>query len=222
MDILQKIADICSKKLTRHFVEEGLRKRIARDLHDDMGSTLSSINIISKVALQRHTADGHLKNQLSSIKDYSLNMMESMSDMVWAINPFNDNMESLLIKMKEWAAEICEPKLIGLLFEVSGNTEIVKLDAEKRKQIFLIFKEAVNNAVKYSNCKNILVKLEYEEVNKKLDLIIGDDGDGFDIKQRKTGNGLQNMQARSHILQGQVHIISESEKGTRIHLACMV
>jgi signal transduction histidine kinase len=222
LSILQKIAGICSKKVTRYFVEEGLRKKIARDLHDDMGSTLSSINIISKVALQQHPADGHLKNQLSSIKDYSSDMMESMSDMVWAINPLNDSMESLLIKMKEWAAEICEPKQVSLHFDTDGNTGLVKLDAVKRKHVFLIFKEAVNNAVKYSECKAIFIKLVHNEVEKNLELVITDDGNGFDVAHHKTGNGLSNMQARAAILQGQMQIVSSNNKGTCIHLVCPV
>jgi len=159
LDILQKIADTCAKKLTRNFVEEGLRKKIARDLHDDIGSTLSSINIISKVALQQSNIQEHLKNQLTSIKDYSLHIMESMGDMVWAINPENDSIESLISKMKEWAAEICEPREVQLYFESSAGIENIKLDTEKRKHFFLIFKEAINNAIKYSQCKNIHVHM---------------------------------------------------------------
>lgn len=220
--LLQKIADICSKKVTRYFVEEGLRKKIARDLHDDMGSTLSSINIISKVALQQHPGDGHLEKQLSSIKDYSSNMMESMSDMVWAINPLNDTMESLLIKMKEWAAEICEPKQIVVTFDENGNTGYIKVDAEKRKHVFLIFKEAINNAAKYSNCQNIYIVLLHDASNNKLELKIMDDGIGFDVTHHKTGNGLQNIQSRAGILQGQVHIVSSAQKGACIHLVCQL
>jgi len=159
LDILQKIADTCAKKLTRNFVEEGLRKKIARDLHDDIGSTLSSINILSKVALQQSNIQEHLKNQLTSIKDYSLHIMESMGDMVWAINPENDSIESLISKMKEWAAEICEPREVQLYFESSAGIENIKLDTEKRKHFFLIFKEAINNAIKYSQCKNIHVHM---------------------------------------------------------------
>lgn len=220
--ILEKIADICSKKVTRYFVEEGLRKKIARDLHDDMGSTLSSINIISKVALLKHSGNDHLKKQLASIKDYSSDMMESMSDMVWAINPHNDSLESLLVKMKEWAAEICEPKQIVINFEEKGNAGHVKLDAEKRKHVFLIFKEAINNAAKYSNCKNISIQLAHDAGQNNLELIITDDGDGFDVTHHKTGNGLHNMRTRAGILQGQVQVVSSSEDGSCIHLVCQI
>lgn len=164
LDILQKITDTCTKKLTRNFVEEGLRKKIARDLHDDIGSTLSSIYIISKVALQQSNIQEHLKNQLTSIKDYSLHIMESMGDMVWAINPENDSIESLISKMKEWAAEICEPREVQLYFESSAGIENIKLDTEKRKHFFLIFKGAINNAIKYSQCKNIHVHMNINQI----------------------------------------------------------
>ncbi len=217
LEILQKIADTCAKKLTRNFVEEGLRKKIARDLHDDMGSTLSSINIISKVALQQSNIEGHLKNQLTSIKDYSLNMMESMGDMVWAINPENDTVESLLAKMKEWAAEICEPREVQLHFETPAEFEHIKLDTEKRKHLFLIFKEAVNNAIKYSQCKNIYVKMSVPEA-AKIQLSVADDGIGFDMRHQKKGNGLGNMSARAGQLQAGINIISALGKGTIIEV----
>lgn len=217
LTILLKIADICSKKVTRYFVEEGLRKKIARDLHDDMGSTLSSINIISKVALQQSNIEGHLKNQLTSIKDYSLNMMENMGDMVWAINPQNDTIESLISKMKEWAAEICEPREVQLHFETSAEFEHLKVDAEKRKHLFLIFKEAINNAIKYSQCKNIYVKMK-ETAGARIQLFITDDGIGFDMEHHKSGNGLMNMTARAQQLQADINIISAVGKGTVIEL----
>ena len=217
LELLQKIADICAKKLTRNFVEEGLRKKIARDLHDDMGSTLSSINIISKVALQQSSIEGHLKNQLTSIKDYSLHMMESMSDMVWAINPDNDSIESLVSKMKEWAAEICEPREVQLYFESSAGIENIKLDTEKRKHFFLIFKEAINNAIKYSQCKNIHVHMN-KTAAAIIRMSIMDDGIGFNMQDHKKGNGLLNMQARAHQLQAEMNIKSTPGKGTTIEL----
>lgn len=221
LDILQKIADTCAKKLTRNFVEEGLRKKIARDLHDDIGSTLSSINIISKVALQQSNIQEHLKNQLTSIKDYSLHIMESMGDMVWAINPENDSIESLISKMKEWAAEICEPREVQLYFESSAGIENIKLDTEKRKHFFLIFKEAINNAIKYSQCKNIHVHMN-KTAAAIIRMSIMDDGIGFNMQDHKKGNGLLNMQARAQQLQAEMNITSAAGKGTHVELTSKI
>ncbi|MBN8834447.1 MAG: hypothetical protein BGO53_01090 [Sphingobacteriales bacterium 39-19] len=221
LDILQKIADTCAKKLTRNFVEEGLRKKIARDLHDDIGSTLSSINIISKVALQQSNIQEHLKNQLTSIKDYSLHIMESMGDMVWAINPDNDSIESLISKMKEWAAEICEPREVQLYFESSAGIENIKLDTEKRKHFFLIFKEAINNAIKYSQCKNIHVHMN-KTAAAIIRMSIMDDGIGFNMQDHKKGNGLLNMQARAQQLQAEMNITSAAGKGTHVELTSKI
>ncbi len=221
LDILQKITDTCTKKLTRNFVEEGLRKKIARDLHDDIGSTLSSINIISKVALQQSNIQEHLKNQLTSIKDYSLHIMESMGDMVWAINPENDSIESLISKMKEWAAEICEPREVQLYFESSAGIENIKLDTEKRKHFFLIFKEAINNAIKYSQCKNIHVHMN-KTAAAIIRMSIMDDGIGFNMQDHKKGNGLLNMQARAQQLQAEMNITSAAGKGTHVELTSKI
>lgn len=221
MDILQKITDTCTKKLTRNFVEEGLRKKIARDLHDDIGSTLSSIYIISKVALQQSNIQEHLKNQLTSIKDYSLHIMESMGDMVWAINPENDSIESLISKMKEWAAEICEPREVQLNFDTSAEFENIKIDAEKRKHFFLVFKEVINNAIKYSHCKKIQVQVNMI-AGTQIHLSITDNGTGFDIQHHKQGNGLTNMRARANLLQAEMNITSVLGKGTHVELTSKI
>lgn len=217
LKILQKIADTCSKKVTRNFVEEGLRKKLASDLHDDIGSNLSSINIISKVALLQPGIADQLKQHLASIKDYSLNMMENMSDMVWAINPGNDNVDSLVSKMKEWAAEICEPRQIILHFEVSQRLDNMLLDAEKRKHLFLIFKEALNNAAKYSECRNIHIKIR-EAAHHNIGFSIQDDGVGFQLQNHKIGNGLMNMQTRADQLNAELKIFSGPGLGTTLEL----
>ena len=219
LKILQKIADTCSKKVTRQFVEEDLRKKIARDLHDDMGSTLSSINIISKVALQQHDMADKVKNYLASIKDYSLNMMENMSDMVWAINPQNDNMDSLVSKMKEWAAEICESREIALHFETPDSFDNLQIDAEKRKHLFLIFKEALNNAVKYSKCQHINITISQQGINN-IAVSIHDDGVGFSMENHKKGNGLANMKTRAAQLNATINIHAIQGQGTIVELVC--
>lgn len=215
--ILQKISETCSKKITKYFVEENLRRQIARDLHDDLGSTLSTINIISKVLLDREGNDTMLKKQLAHIKGYSSNMMENISDMVWAINPRNDNVESVLSRMKEWAAEICEPRQINLYFETANKIEQAELSTEKRKNVFLIFKEAVNNAAKYSNCKSLVVKFE-QESNGNMSMKIKDDGEGFDLNNYKAGNGVKNMKARAQQIGAELYLQSSRGEGTLIEL----
>ncbi|MEQ8810560.1 MAG: tetratricopeptide repeat protein [Imperialibacter sp.] len=155
---------------------ERMRNAIARDLHDDIGSTLSSINIMSQLALKED--NGHAGQYFQSIQEHSSKIMESMSDIVWSINPNNDSLEQVLVKMKEFAAEILEPKGIAFSFQGIDEVKNIELASEKRKNVFLIFKEAINNAAKYSNASKIIINVAGQ--NGNIIFSISDNGNGFD------------------------------------------
>jgi ligand-binding sensor domain-containing protein/signal transduction histidine kinase len=212
---LLQIASICSAKISRYFVEEQIRSKVARDLHDDMGSSLSSINIMSKIALEKNEPLIS-NNYLKVIRENAALMQESLSDIVWAINPQNDTMEKVLVRMKEFAAELCEPLNIQYDFIEEGDLSIVKLDINTRKDFYLIFKESINNAVKYSECNRITVHMRYQLSG--LVLRINDDGKGFDLNVKRSGNGLKNMKHRADTIHGQLKIESEFGSGTQISL----
>ncbi|HEX6182040.1 MAG TPA: two-component regulator propeller domain-containing protein, partial [Chitinophagaceae bacterium] len=125
--LLEKIAGICSNKISKYLVAEKVRADIARDLHDEMGSTLTSINIMSTLALQQTGTDA-ITNNLQKIKNYSGDMMESMSDIVWAINPLNDSMDRMILRMRELAEELLEPARINYNFREEGEVHKLKLD----------------------------------------------------------------------------------------------
>lgn len=213
--MLQQIASICSAKISRYFVEEQIRSKVARDLHDDMGSSLSSINIMSKIALEKNEP-AVATNYLKVIRENAALMQESLSDIVWAINPQNDTMEKVLVRMKEFASEICEPLNIQYEFEEEGDLSNVKLDINTRKDFYLIFKESINNAAKYSECQRIIVRMSY--TMRGLKLLIYDDGKGFDPDERRSGNGLKNMKHRAEVIHGELTIQSKPGNGTQITL----
>lgn len=194
---------------------EKMRNTIARDLHDDIGSTLTSINVLSKVALEPQE-DGFVRSSLQKIKDRSGAIMEKMDDIVWAINPQHDTMEELLSRMKEFAAELLEPANIDYRFEEKGDLTAMKLDVRRRKELYLLFKEAVNNAMKYSGCRTITIRLEQEHGGLRME--IGDDGAGFDEGAVRCGNGLNNMRERAASMEGRLVIDSAAGRGTRIIL----
>jgi signal transduction histidine kinase len=158
---------------------ERVRNQIARDLHDDMGSTLSSINLISQVALTEDSGGVQTK-YFKRIAEQSAKMMESMSDMVWSINPHNDTLQKTVVKMKEFSAEILEPKNIGYKFEIDEALNSIFLDVASRKNLFLIFKESINNAAKYSGSSFINIFITQE--SGELLLTIKDNGKGFDFR----------------------------------------
>jgi two-component system, NarL family, sensor histidine kinase UhpB len=198
----------------RRMVEiERVRNTIARDLHDDIGSTLSSINILSKIALVEK--NGSAENYLQRIGDQSSRMMEDISDIVWSINPHNDSMNQAVIRMREFSSEVLESKNISLNFSEKINDEI-KLDADKRKNLFLIFKESVNNAAKYSNATNVAVRLEKE--GHVLVMNVKDNGQGFDESTVRAGNGLRNLRERAHEINATINLRSQPGNGTEIEL----
>lgn len=195
---------------------EKMRNQIARNLHDDIGSTLSSINIMSKVALQQ--VDGHpsVSRDLEKIKDCSSIIMESMNDIVWAINPANDPIDKTILKMKEFAVAMLEPAGIGFSFREEGRLSDMKLGVEERKNLYLIFKEAINNVVKYSRATQVDIVLQV--MTHRFQLKITDNGKGFDTERSYTGNGLKNMQSRASEMRALYEIDSSPAGGTRIGL----
>lgn len=182
---------------------EQVRNSIARDLHDDIGSTLSSINILSTVMLNssRETDASGLKK----IKEHSGNIMESMGDIVWAINPSNDTFEKLISRMKEFTSEILDPLNISYGFDVDTSLAQVKIDPARKKDIFLIVKESLNNAAKHSGCNKIEISIK--KIQKNICLKISDNGKGMNILNRQ-GNGLSNIESRAEALLGKAEFKS--------------
>lgn len=200
---------------TRRLVElERMRNTIARDLHDDIGSTLSSINIISQMALK--DSSGNASN-FQRIAQHSSSMMESMSDIVWSINPNNDSPERVVSKMKEFAAEILDPLDITYTFTGEENLQVLKLDAPTRKSLFLIFKEAINNAAKYSSAT--VISIDFRRAAESLQVGIRDNGKGFDPQAASSGNGVRNMKERASTLHGKLDLQSAPGSGTLITLS---
>ena len=157
-----------------------------------------------------------IRSNMQKIKDRSSSIMESMDDIVWAINPQNDTMEQLLFRMEEFAAELLEPLHMNYSFKGNGQLSLIKLDIKQRKDFYMLFKEALNNAAKYSRCNNIQVV--FAQVQHKLRLEIVDDGIGFEKEKIKNGNGLNNMQERAASMGAKILIDSNIGKGTRITL----
>ena len=192
---------------------EQMRNRIARDLHDDIGSTLSSINMLSHVLLQQTPEESANAKGLERIKSHSAGIMDNMSDIVWAINPKNDTGEKMLLKMKDFAASILEPLNIRYRFVEEGPVRQLRLDPEQRRDLYLMFKEAVNNAAKYSRCTELEILLSAEK--HSLHLTVRDNGLGFYPEQVRPGNGLHNLQERSG---GSMKLTTRPGSGTKVEM----
>ena len=205
------------QSVNRILAVEVLRQKVARDLHDDMGSTLSTINILSAMAKNKLTEDpAKTSEYLTKISDNSTRMMEAMDDIVWSINPANDSMDKIVARMRSFATEVLEVKDIDLDFRVDNNIYAAHLNMEQRRDFFLIYKEAVNNMAKYAHCKKVRIALSFSQ--QALVLSMEDDGIGFEVEKANSGNGLTNMQKRAESLGGTFILDSKIGKGTSIRL----
>ncbi len=196
-----------------------IRNKIARDLHDNIGSTLSSISVYSRVARiyseQNKPAD--FTEALDKIETASHEMIGEMNDIVWTINPNNDSMQNMMLRMESFAKPLLQASGVQWEFDFDEKLANVNIDMGRRKNLYLIFKEAVNNAIKYARCKKIKVSVGLSA--NALHLVIEDDGIGFDTNaMATTGNGLNNMRRRAVEMNGLLSINSAQQKGTIIRL----
>jgi len=192
-----------------------MRTRIATDLHDDIGANLTRIAILSEVAKQQFGNGDELKaNPLSSIADIARESVASMSDIVWAIDPERDNLHDLTRKMRQHADEVFTLRDIDLDFRAPTPDQNPKLGVDVRRDLLLIFKEAVNNAARHSRCSRVTV--EFRADNSSLSLEVTDDGVGFDASIRSEGQGLISMRRRAQKLGGLMEIAAHPNRGTSI------
>ena len=196
---------------------EKMRTSISSDLHDEVGATLSSISIYSNVAKKMADLDrGRSKEYLDKIETSSLEMIDSMSDIVWSINPANDDPGKMIQRMRTYAYEVLGAADIELHWKEDEQVEKQKMTMEQRKNFYLFFKEGINNAAKYSKAKALFVDLNCSR--QHVSLRIKDNGIGFNTQERGNGNGLRNMQLRSKILKGQFQVTSSENTGTELVL----
>lgn len=197
---------------------ERLRARISTDLHDDTGSTLSSISILSDMALQEEEARATpLTPMLKEIRDNSLSLLEKMDDIVWSINPRNDTLESLMLRVKRFAAQLFEAR--GIEYEIDIEPEIrhLRLLMDDRQNLYLIMKEAINNLVKYAGAQKAQIRARY--LRHHLVVEIRDDGSGFLPETMATGNGIINMRNRAAGMNADLQIQSKPGEGTTVILS---
>ena len=201
-------------RLKQRMSELELRSKIASDLHDDVGSTLSSIRMYSDIVKSQVNQTPVAAELLDKISSNSKEMIETMSDIVWMIKPGNDDFNSVQNRMINFANELCIPAGINFEFNCDESIDVLRIGMELRRDIYLIFKEAINNAVKYADCKNIHVSINVAD--DQLHMRISDDGKGFEVVSAKNGNGLSNMRKRVEIHRGNFSVKSFSNEGTEI------
>ncbi len=191
------------------------RDRISSDLHDDIGSTLSSIGIYNYAAQQKLAEGESIEHLLSNISRSTTEAMNAMSDLVWSTNPSNDSNERLIERIRAFSYEILEACNCTFTTQVSPEFFEVQLNQIQRKNILLILKEAANNTAKHANASNCSLRISHLG-RGQFSMVYSDNGRGFD-PSAGNGNGMHTMHKRARELGGEMEITSNN-KGTCIKL----
>lgn len=204
-------------QLERRQAIESTRAAIAGDLHDDIGATLSSINIYSKLAGDKlRKESGKEEPLIEKIRAASQELMNNMSDAIWSIRPEDDTTEKLAFRLKLLMQEFLEPA--GIHYSFRNNLKSDEpLPMELRRNLYLMAKEAINNIAKYSLATSVEVQLEQDGDDLKMSIM--DNGKGFDLQNHHVGNGLRNMRSRARQAGGEINIESSAGTGTIIRIS---
>jgi len=192
---------------------QNIRNSIADDLHDDIGSTLSSISIMNELAKERSPEALLL---LTSIGESTSAIQENMSDIVWTVNPNNDHFENVLQRMNLFATEISDAKKIQLEFNSDTSLKALRLTMKQRKNLYLFFKEAINNAAKHSGANKIVITMHRKD--HSIEMNIMDNGSGFNTSEVFNGNGMSSLKKRAEELNAVYNITSLTNEGTTVQL----
>lgn len=194
---------------------EKLKTKLAADLHDNIGSGLTEISILSELVVNDiYTEKAAASQKLGIISDTARILVDNMSDIVWVVNPKRDSLHDLILRLKDSYSELLVS--MGVSFKTSNLEKLtnVKLPMEYRQNLFLIFKEAINNSIKHSRCKNLTL-----EANVRGDIIemsLGDDGIGINDINNIIGNGIKNIESRARSIGGRIKWKTSAGEGTVI------
>lgn len=191
-----------------------IRSRIASDLHDEIGSNLSSISVSSQIIKKSAHLNSDEKNMLEEIILTARESADSIRDIIWFINPDHDNQEDLILKMRDTAAKMLNGIDYSFIMDKAGKINIK--DLKIRKNLFLIYKEILNNIVKHSKATKVIISLE--EKSNYIYLSIMDDGIGFDETEVVLGDGIKNLKQRAKAINGLLEIKSKPSFDTTITL----
>jgi signal transduction histidine kinase len=197
---------------------ERMRSRIATDLHDEIGSNLGGIALMSDMVRRQVAAGGPESKQLADISLAARRMSDALRDIVWIINPMHDRMDNIILRMKDVASTLLSGIPYSLQAPEKVLTEVSNL--EFRRNILLMYKEILHNIMKHAQATHVDIVIREERGVFRLS--IADNGIGFDQSVRQNGNGLYNLKIRTEQIRGNLEIISSPHHGTSIVISAKI
>jgi ligand-binding sensor domain-containing protein/two-component sensor histidine kinase len=193
-----------------------VRNRIASDLHDDIGATLTNINILSEISRKNLQHPAEAEKFLQRITEEVTFTSQALNDIIWSVNSRNDSMEEMVARMRRYAAELFDNSNTICHLSLDETVADKKLNMEQRRDFYLIYKEVMNNIHKHASAANISVNVLLQD--GRLFMKINDDGNGFDFSVATNGNGLKNIRSRSEKWNGSTSVKSSMGNGTQIEI----
>ena len=215
--IQQKRKQSYQKKLLEKELKtrEEAIQQISRDLHDEIGSSLSGINMLTLLVLEQIEPE-NTRAILKRINTYSNEVIEKVNDMAWLLKPSEESLGILLSKLKKFGLETANSRNMEFKMIENIQNDAFELSIIERKAIYLIGKEAINNAVKYSGAKVVECKLSISK--ERLHIVIADNGRGLPLNEISTGNGLKNMEQRAREIGASFELSSIPEQGVKLEI----
>lgn len=190
-----------------------IRKNIATDLHDDLGSTLNSVKVFTNLAISGVKQE----ESLQQVKDNLTEATMSLRDMIWVLDDSLDTVDELITRLKQFAIPVAAASNMEAIIKADSEVNSRQLTKEEKRNLFLICKEAINNSIKYSGARQIDVSITAS--GKKIQIVVADNGKGFNVDEVKKGYGLKNMQYRAGQIKYKVKITAKNLTGTSINIS---
>ncbi len=187
-----------------------IRKNIATDLHDDLGSTLNSVKVFTNLAISGIKQE----ESLQQVKDNLTEATMSLRDMIWVLDDSLDTVDELVTRLKQFAMPVAAASNIEAIIKADSEVNNRQLTKEEKRNLFLICKEAINNSIKYSGASHI--NIDISTAGKKIQIIVADNGKGFNPDEVKKGYGLKNMQYRAGQIKYKSTLSSTPGRGTEL------
>jgi len=204
---------IYRQRVARLIAVERVRTRIATDLHDDLGSSLSRISILAEVAARRASRGDD--DGIDDVARSARELVDVAADIVWSTDPQRDDLGSLLVRLRTFAGDLLEAREIVWHLEAPADPRRIKLGPDHRRHLYLVLKEAINNAARHSGARRVTIEVRLDDGDVWAS--VTDDGRGIDAT-RPPGNGLANMRERARQAGGSVTIDAASGGGTAVTL----
>jgi len=210
-------AQLYERDLNRQLMLEQERNRIAKDIHDDVGASLTRITIMSDLANNKDSDPTAVRQWIQSIGETCREVTQDMTQIIWALSPKSNTFEGLLAYLRRYTLEYLEPANINCGFHFPKSVKDAQLRPEARRNVYLCIREALHNIVKHSKAKKVMITVEND--HNWFTVIVKDDGYGFDSGKLKwQGNGLISMKNRMEVIGGEATIRAKTGEGTEVLL----